>query len=202
MKGVYSFVIKPKGERYNNTKKIGDKELILNAEISNHEYINREAIVTAVPMAYDTYINVGDTVLVHHNVFRRWYNIRQEEKNSNNYFKEDTYVVFEDQIFAYKRNDVWTPLKGFCFIQPLIENNKLFNEAEQLRGIVLFSDGMVDKGSLVQFKPESRFEFIIDGNRVYRVRSNKILIKYEYQGNEEKYNPSWAQSSRRVNQSS
>ena len=28
MKGVYSFVIKPKGERYNNTKKIGDKELI------------------------------------------------------------------------------------------------------------------------------------------------------------------------------
>jgi hypothetical protein len=194
MKGVYSFVIKPKGERYNNTKKIGDKELILNTEISNHQYINREAIVTAVPMAYNTYINVGDTVLVHHNVFRRWYNIRKEEKNSSNYFKEDTYVVFEDQIFAYKRNDVWTPLEGYCFVQPLKENNKLFNEAEQLRGVVLFSDGTVDKGSLVQFKPQSKFEFVVDGERVYRVRSNKITIKYEYQGNEEKYNPSWAQS--------
>jgi hypothetical protein len=60
MRGVYSYVVKPKGERYSNVKKIGDKELILNAEISNHEYINREAIVTAVPMAYDTGIKVGD----------------------------------------------------------------------------------------------------------------------------------------------
>ena len=74
MKGIYSFVVKPKGGRYNNSKKIGDKELILNTEIYNHEYINREAIVTAVPLALKTEIKVGDTVIVHHNVFRRWHN--------------------------------------------------------------------------------------------------------------------------------
>ena len=33
MKGTFYFLIKPKTTRYNNTKKIGDKELILNSEV-------------------------------------------------------------------------------------------------------------------------------------------------------------------------
>jgi len=35
MKSVYNFVVKPKGKRYNNTKKVGDSELIINTEIFN-----------------------------------------------------------------------------------------------------------------------------------------------------------------------
>ena len=33
MKSVYNFVVKPKGERYNNKKKVGDLELILNLSL-------------------------------------------------------------------------------------------------------------------------------------------------------------------------
>ena len=33
MQSLYNFVIKPVGERYNNSKKVGDKNLILNTEI-------------------------------------------------------------------------------------------------------------------------------------------------------------------------
>ena len=33
MKSVYNFVVTPVGERYNNTKKIGGRELNLNTEI-------------------------------------------------------------------------------------------------------------------------------------------------------------------------
>ena len=36
-------------------------------------------------------------------------------------------------------------------------------------------------------------EEVIDGDRLYRVMNKFITIKYEYQGNEEAYNPSWAQ---------
>ena len=55
---------------------------------------------------------------------------------------------------------------------------------------------MKDKiANLVGFKPNSKFEFVIDGKRLYRVMSNFITIKYEYQGDEEEYNPSWADSS-------
>ena len=50
MKSVYNFVVKPKGERYNNKKKVGDSELIINTEIFNHQYINREAIVISTPI--------------------------------------------------------------------------------------------------------------------------------------------------------
>ena len=42
------------------------------------------------------------------------------------------------------------------------------------------------------FTPGSEYEFIVDGEKLYRVPTNKITIKYEYQGNEKEYNPSWA----------
>ena len=45
MKSVYNFVVTPKGDRYNNTKEVKGGELILNTEIFNHQYVNREAIV-------------------------------------------------------------------------------------------------------------------------------------------------------------
>ena len=105
MKAPFDFVIEPKGNRYNNTKKVGDKDLILNTEIFNHQYINREAIVKSIPTAYSTKIKSGDTVIVHHNVFRRWHDIKGREKNSRSYFNESTYLVKPDQIFLYKRNN-------------------------------------------------------------------------------------------------
>ena len=42
------------------------------------------------------------------------------------------------------------------------------------------------------FIPSSEFEFIIDGERLYRILTQDISIKYEYQGDEEEYNPRWA----------
>ena len=196
MKSVYNFVVTPKGERYNNKKKIGDSELIINTEIFNHQYVNREAIVISTPIIGDTDIKPGDTVVVHHNIFRRWHNIRGEEKNSRSYFDEETYIINHDQIFLYKRNNEWIAPKGYCFIQPIKDDDQFNIEAEKpLMGIVKYTDGTVDVGDLVGFRPSSEYEFIIDEKRLYRVLSKFITIKYEYQGNEEAYNPSWAQSS-------
>ena len=80
MKSLHNFIIKPNGERYNNIKKIGDKELILNTEIFHHQYVNREAIVLEVPVVNNTPIKKGDIIIVHHNVFRRWHNMHGVEK--------------------------------------------------------------------------------------------------------------------------
>ena len=196
MKSVYNFVVTPKGERYNNTKKVGDSELILNTEIFNHQYINREAIVMSTPIIGDTDIKPGDTVIVHHNVFRRWNDVKGIERNSRSYFNESTYIISVDQIFLYKKNKHWVSPKGYCFVKPLKSIDKFNIEKEKpLQGIVKYSDGTVKVGDLVGFRPSSEYEFIIDGERLYRVLSNFITIKYEYQGNEETYNPSWAQGS-------
>ena len=196
MKSVYNFVVTPKGNRYNNTKKIGDSELILNTEIFNHQYVNREAKVISTPIIGNTDIKPGDTVIVHHNVFRRWHNVKGIEKNSRSYFNESTYFINYDQIFLYKRNDKWIAPKGYCFVKPLKAVDQLNIESEKpLQGIVKYSDGTVKVNELVGFTPNSEYEFVVDGERLYRVLSKFITIKYEYQGDEEEYNPSWAKSS-------
>ena len=192
MKSVYNFVVTPIGERYNNTKKVGDKELILNTEIFNHQFVNRLAKVISTPIIGDTDIKPGDIIVIHHNVFRRWHNIRGEEKNSKSYFNESTYLINPDQIFLYKRNKEWITPKGYCFVKPLKTTNQFNIESEKpLQGIVKYSDGTVKVNDLIGFRPGSEYEFIIDGERLYRVLSNLITIKYEYQGNEKTYNPSW-----------
>ena len=195
MKAPFDFVIEPKGNRYNNTTKVGDKELILNTEVYNHEFVNREAIVKSVPTAFKTNIKPGDTVVVHHNVFRRWHDVKGREKNSRSFFNENTYLVKEDQIFLYKTNEKWKPLKGYSFVQPIKDRVFLGVDKEQsCIGIVKYTDGGFEKGDLVGFTPFSEYEFIINGKRLYRVMNKFITIKYEYQGNEEEYNPSWADS--------
>jgi len=196
MKAPFDFVIEPKGNRYNNTKKVGDKDLILNTEIFNHQFVNREAIVKSVPTAFKTEIKPGDNIITHHNVFRRWHDVKGREKNSRSYFNENTYLVKLDQIFLYKRYWEWKAPKGFCFVQPIKQRDKMKAELEeQCIGIVKYTDGVNKIGELVGFTPFSTYEFIIDGQRLYRVYNKFITIKYEYQGNEKAYNPSWAQSS-------
>jgi len=193
MKSVYNFVVTPKGERYNNKKKVGDSELILNTEIYNHQYVNRTAIVKSIPLIGDTDIQPGDEVIVHHNVFRRWHDVKGREKNSRSFFNENTYFITQDQMFLYKRDNKWIAPKGYCFVKPLKATDQFNIESEKpLQGIVKYSDGTVKVNKLVGFRPSSEYEFIVDGERLYRVLSNFITIKYEYQGDEEEYNPSWA----------
>ena len=193
MKSVYNFVVTPKGQRYNNAKKVGDSELILNTEIYNHQYVNRQAEVISTPIIGDTDIKPGNTIIVHHNVFRRWHDVKGIEKNSRSYFNEDTYFINHDQIFLYKKDKKWIAPKGYCFVKPLKAVDQFNIESEKpLQGIVKYSDGTVKVNDLVGFTPNSQYEFVVDGERLYRVLSNFITIKYEYQGNEEEYNPSWA----------
>ena len=195
MRVYKDFIVSPIGERYNNSKKVDNKELILNTEVYNHQYVNRLAKVIATPLLFQSPINVGDEVIVHHNVFRRWHDVKGREKNSRSYWKEDKYFISEDQIYLYKRKQ-WTTMPGFSFIKPIKENNKFSLDNEQaLIGIVKYSDGTFNEKELVGFRPKIQCEDFIDGERLYRVLNKFITIKYEYQGNEEEYNPSWAQGS-------
>ena len=189
------FIIEPIGDRYNNSVRVGEKELVLNTEIFNHQYVNRLAKIIATPLLFQSPINVGDEVIVHHNVFRRWHDVKGRERNSRSYFKENKYIVSMDQIFLYKKNN-WKAMPGFSFIKPLKAIDKLDTNTERpLVGVVKYSDGSFSKEELVGFMPSMEYEFIINGERLYRIMNKFITIKYEYQGNEEEYNPSWAKSS-------
>ena len=82
--------------------------------------------------------------------------------------------------------------------KPIQSNNILLEKEVPLRGIAKYVDKElkdINKNDLVGFTPSSEFEFVVDGERLYRVLTNSISIKYERQGNEKEYNPSWAESS-------
>ena len=193
MRAYKDFIISPIGSRYNNSKKVGDKDLILNTEIFNHQFVNRRARVFGTPLLFKSPININDEVIVHHNVFRRWYDVKGRERNSRSYWKGDKYLITEDQIFLYKNKD-WKAMPGFSFIKPIKQSDKFSLENEQaLIGIVKYSDGTFNKGELIGFSPRMECEDFINGERLYRVKNKFTTIKYEYQGNEEEYNPSWTQ---------
>ena len=200
MKSLFDFIVEPVGQRYNNNVKVGDKSLIINTEIDSFKYINNIAKVIEIPLSYKTPIKKGDLIMIHHNVFRRWYNIRGEEKNSKSYFKEDLYFVQRDQIYLYKRKSKWQAFDNRCFISPIRDEVDINNWQEQsLIGILKYGNNAlevlgINEGSLVGYKPLGEYEFVVDGKRLYCMKSNDIVIKYERQGNEVEYNPSWAQS--------
>lgn len=197
MRSLYSFIVEPLDERYNNKTKVGDIELILNTEIQDHKFVSRIGRVLETPINEKTNIRKGDLVIIHHNVFRRFNDVRGKEVNSRSYFEEDKYFVYPDQVFMYNRNGKWFPLKGFCFVKPIKEQNIFsVNPEKELTGILKYIDLDQKKqglnvGDLIGFTPDSEYEFIVDNERLYRVPTNSICIKYEYQGDEEEYNPSW-----------
>jgi hypothetical protein len=196
MQSIFNYLISPKGQRTTGSIEIDGQELLLNTELQNHNYTNRIGIVINTPLVGESMVSIGDEVILHHNVFRRFRDIRGVEKNSKNYYKEDLYLVHPDQIYAYKEEGKWRAFDDFCFIKPLKSKNIFDSDNERpCIGIVKYGNANIETGSLVGFKPGVEYEFIIEGQRLYRVPANLITIEYEYQGDEEEYNPSWAKGS-------
>ena len=107
MTSVFNFIVKPVGDRYDNKIKVGDKDLILNTKIESFKSVNNLAEVVAIPLAYSTNIKVGDFVIIHHNVFRRFYDMKGKQKNSRAFFKDNLYFCDIDQIYLYKNDSKW-----------------------------------------------------------------------------------------------
>jgi len=201
MTSLYSFIVKPIGKRYENSVKVDDKELIINTSIETFKAVNNMAEVVSVPLLFKSDIKVGDKVIIHHNVFRRYYDIRGKQKNSRSYFMEDLYFVDADQIYLYGDTNKWKSFGNRCFVMP-IKNNSDFSldKERKLIGILKYGNSSLEElkinpGDLVGYKPGGEFEFIIDKQRLYCMKSNDIVIKYEYRGDEVEYNSSWAKSS-------
>ena len=197
MNSIYHFIIKPLDKRYENTKKIGNKELIINSHIENHIFVSKKAVVVSTPAAYKTKIKPGDEVYIHHNILRRYYDMKGREKNSGTFFKDDLYFCAPEQIYMYNLKSHL----NYCFIKPVLNTHFLENRKEQPNvGIVKYTNNTLEAlgitpGTLITFTPNSEFEFIIDGERLYCMKSNDIALTHEYKGNEKENNPSWAKSS-------
>ena len=87
------FIVKPvDGKRYANTKEVGGKEILISTSQEDHIHSNRFAEVIETPINYDGPIEAGDLLLVHHNVFKKYYDMKGNEKSGRSFFQEDIFL--------------------------------------------------------------------------------------------------------------
>lgn len=194
MKALYKFIVTTES-RYNNKKSVDGKELIVNSEITERDarFVNRIAEVVSIPTAINTPIQVGDKIIVHHNVFRTWYDQRGKLKDGSGFLGEGKFAVHYEQVFAYKRNADWVSMPGFVFVAPIKEKREgiLVEEIEEevpLQGNVVISNGNFEIGSRIGFTPDSEYSFYIDGVHLYRIREidiNIVFYGYEIRNKED-----------------
>jgi len=202
MNSLYDFIVRPLGKEYSNDINIGGIKLILNTKIESFKFVNNLAVVVSIPLAYKTHINVGDIIVIHHNVFRTFYDIKGKKKKSRSWFKEDLYFCSLDQVYLYKnkKDDDFKSINNRCFIKPLKSKRKFSVDKEQkLIGILKIGNSSleaagVSEGDLVGYTPYGEYDFIINNERLYCMKSNDIVIKYGDKENQTEYNPSWANS--------
>jgi len=201
MNSLFDFIIQPLGGEYDNEITVNDKKLILNTRIESFKSVNNLAVVIETPKAYKTPIKKGDIIVIHHNVFRTFYDMKGRRKKGRAFFHDNLYFCQIDQIYLYKKNNKWNSFGDRCFVMPLKNDSHLTSDKERkLIGILKIGNSSlealgINEGDVVGYTPNGEWEFIIDDQRLYCMKSNDIVIKYEHEGNEEEYNPSWACSS-------
>ena len=185
MQSLFEYIISTEN-RYNNTIDVEGKELVVNTEVTERDYmfVNRIGKIIKLPLYNNSELKENDEVIVHHNVFRRWIDVEGIQKNSSSFLNENEYLVSDDQIFAYKRNNKWRSLPNFCFVKPLYKKDKwALKTDENLLGILTYSNHKLNQlgvsvGDVVGFTPDSEYEFNIEGEKLYRIFSHHITIKY------------------------
>jgi len=76
MQSPTSFIVQPvKGRRYDNIKEIGGINFITSVSKEDHKASNRFATVVSTPLNYNGDITAGDILLVHHNVFKFYFDL-------------------------------------------------------------------------------------------------------------------------------
>jgi len=186
MRSPFNFIAKPvNGRRYDNTKEIGGIELITSTSEEDHRFSNRYAEVVELPLEYDGPISIGDILLVHHNVFKFYNDMRGKQKSGRSFFKDDLFFIEPDQFFMYKNSSTWNTYDKYCFVKPIAAIDSYVKKPftdEPLMGEMkypnayLLSKG-IQEGDIVCFQPDSEYEFTVDGEKLYRMFDHQITIK-------------------------
>ena len=181
------FIVKPlNGRRYDNIKEIAGLDFITSVSQEDHTSSNRYAEVIETPINYTGEITKGDILLVHHNVFKIYYDMKGREKSGASYFKDDLFFVDYEQFFLYKHNGIWKSHSKYCFIKPIKTKDSLITKncsEEPLFGIIkyinneLLSLGLKE-GDEISFEPDSEYPFEVEGEKLYRMFTNNIALKW------------------------
>ena len=186
MRSITQFIVTPlNNKRYNNSKNIGGKDIIVSTSQEDFSFSNREAVVVETPLSYKGEIDKGDTLLVHHNVFKYYYDMYGKQKSGKSFLKDDYFLVDMDQFFLYKKDNRWCTYDRYCFIEPIERQESIIfkdTKYDPLCGVMQYSNkylqskGIID-GDMVSFTPDSEYEFRFNDKLLYRVYDHQVTLQ-------------------------
>jgi hypothetical protein len=186
MRSPFYFIAKPvNGKRYDNTKEIGGIDFIVSTSEEDHQFSNRFAEVVELPLGYKGPISIGDTLLVHHNVFKFYNDMKGRQKSGKSFFKDDLFFIETEQFFMYKKGSTWNAYDRYCFVKPVAATESYIKKPftnEPLLGIMKYPNEYllergIKSGDMVCFSPDSEYEFTVDDEKLYRMYDHQITIK-------------------------
>jgi hypothetical protein len=181
MQSVYHFLIKPKGEQYINKEDFGGQEVIVNTSLEHAKDVNKNAIIVGLPMGYNGNIEIGDEVIIWHNIFRITYNDAGVPTQSSYYIQDDLFFAPIDTIYLIIRNGKKIAANDSVFVKPVIENDPIEGEREKKHvGILKYINSDIKKiglkeGDKIAFRKNCEYEFFIEGERLYKMTTERIL---------------------------
>jgi hypothetical protein len=182
MVSPYYFIVKPlNGKRYDSEKQYGDKTFVVSSSQEDHTVTNRFAVVEELPLNYNGFIEKGDIVIVHHNVFRIYYDTKGRERSSWNFFEDDIFMIEYDQIYLYKGEDEeWKSPYPYCFVEPIMNEAGDITAEKELYGVIKYvpeNDYNINPGDNISFRPDSEYEFRIDDKKLYRMKLANLCLR-------------------------
>ncbi len=185
MKSPFYFIVEPvKNRRYNNTIDIDGVDFITSTSKEDFKFSNREGVVIETPSNYKGPIKKGDKLLVHHNVFKYYNDMRGRERSGKSFLKDNTFFVDDTQYFAYNNGVEWRSVRNCCFVKPVEKKDfylfKLGTDEPLTGELVIDNEELKDMGlsvgDIVCFTPHSEYEFNVDGEVMYRMYTHNITM--------------------------
>jgi len=182
MRSPFYFIVTPVGgERY-VTERNG---LIVSVSEEDHKNSNREAIVIELPSNYNGPISIGDKLLVHHNVFKYYNDVKGARRSGKSFLRDGYFYLDETQFYMYNHDGKWVTVKDYCFVKPSLNKDFYLEKGtlyEPLVGVIKYSNSELEKlgvcsGDEICFEPNSEYEFFVDGEVLYRMRTKSIAVK-------------------------
>lgn len=194
-KPIDDFLIKIESE-YENEVMLGDTKIILTSVFEDPFQLLKTAQVIAVPSVHNGIdANVGDHIFFSHLILKNSFDYNNNVAPNDFLIDpiEKIYRVPARLVYAYTSGDDFFVPEPFFICKPILVEDEVLDsgifipgnneEIKQLGELVYMNQSMKDegyeKGDKIIFSKDSEYEMKVFGERMYRMRQEWILAKYE-----------------------
>lgn len=190
MKSINNYIVNIE-KKYEDEIEYKSLKLYKNVNDSTTWDATRQGSVIEIPFNNFHNLNVGDIVVFHHNIVYENIGYDGLRKESEYYISDFTYRIPPDLIYGYYRDGEFFPVDDWCFIRPLYKEEKHDKfyipnsvKRDNFTGEVVYPSEKLKKlgvktGDVVGYSKFSEYRMKINGEILFRMKTNKIMCIYE-----------------------